>query len=428
MLDKKERSFTMGTKWFKTRYTGIRYRKHPIRKNGVQFDRYYSIYYRLNGKQKEESVGWASQGWKIGDVIDLLSELKRNHRKGEGPQTLAEKRELEEFRRRQELLEKERLERENVTFSHFFNNNYYPIAKTNKKKESYRKEHGHFENWLKPVLGHIPIKDIVPLNIECVKRDLLDQNKSPRTIQYVMATFRQVWNLARRDNYVAGDSPSKKVSIPRIDNKRERFLTRREADVLLTKLKERSHQVHDIALLSLHCGLRASEIFRLKWGDVDMEHGILTIRGKGDRSRPAIMTDAVKFMLDVYGGGNPAELVFQDDNVERVRKISHTFWRCVDALGFNTGVVDSRQKVCFHTLRHTFASWHMEAGTDLFALQKLMGHSTSLMTERYSHLGQNTLVRVTRNFENAMGIEQQISAREAEDDQTKLAKSRRISL
>ena len=90
-------------------------------------------------------------------------------------------------------------------------------------------------------------------------------------------------------------------------------------------------------------------------------------------------------------------------------------------LGLNHGVVDSRQKVCFHTFRHTFASWRMESGTDLFALQKLIGHSTSAMTERYSHLGENTLVHVTRNFENAMLNEQNNIEGEAENEPTELA-------
>jgi site-specific recombinase XerD len=48
-------------------------------------------------------------------------------------------------------------------------------------------------------------------------------------------------------------------------------------------------------------------------------------------------------------------------------------------------------KVCFHTCRHTFASWLVERGTDLFQVSKLLGHSTIALTERYSHLRPDTL-------------------------------------
>jgi site-specific recombinase XerD len=57
----------------------------------------------------------------------------------------------------------------------------------------------------------------------------------------------------------------------------------------------------------------------------------------------------------------------------------------------NKGVDDIRLRVTFHTLRHTFASWLVEAGTDLYCVKELMGHSDFKMTSRYSHLGQNTL-------------------------------------
>ena len=60
----------MGTKWFKTEYPGVRYRKHSKRKHGIKFDRYYTIRYRRDGKRIEEGVGWSSGGW---DAISTLS-------------------------------------------------------------------------------------------------------------------------------------------------------------------------------------------------------------------------------------------------------------------------------------------------------------------------------------------------------------------
>jgi len=56
----------------------------------------------------------------------------------------------------------------------------------------------------------------------------------------------------------------------------------------------------------------------------------------------------------------------------------------------------------FHTLRHTYASWLVESGVDLYTVKKLMGHSTIAMTERYSHLGNNTLQNAVKVFEGSL--------------------------
>jgi integrase len=53
---------------------------------------------------------------------------------------------------------------------------------------------------------------------------------------------------------------------------------------------------------------------------------------------------------------------------------------------FNNGVTDRRQKITFHTLRHTFASWLAMQGTPLLTIKELLGHQSLAMTERYSHL------------------------------------------
>jgi integrase len=52
----------------------------------------------------------------------------------------------------------------------------------------------------------------------------------------------------------------------------------------------------------------------------------------------------------------------------------------------NVGITERRQKVTFHTLRHTFASWLAIQGTPILAIKELLGHKSLAMTERYSHL------------------------------------------
>ena len=68
------------------------------------------------------------------------------------------------------------------------------------------------------------------------------------------------------------------------------------------------------------------------------------------------------------------------------KSVSNSFDRTVKKLGFNDGVENNAQRVVFHTLRHTFASWLAMQGTPIFTIKELMGHKTLAMTERYAHL------------------------------------------
>ncbi|MBW2370763.1 MAG: tyrosine-type recombinase/integrase [Deltaproteobacteria bacterium] len=392
----------MGFKWHSTGFTGVRYKRHSTRKNGVKFDQYYAIYYQLNGKRKEEGIGWASKGWSAKKAFNLLGELQGNQKTGNGPQTLAEKKELEAEKRQEKAAENVRIEKESVTFGQYFNNTYFPITKTNKKETTCRSEAAYFKGWLEPVIGEMPFNTIYPINIEKIKKRMLNKEKSPRTIEYVLAIVRQIWNMAQRDGLVDSGSPTKQVKKPTISNKRQRFLTHKEVGDLFEKLKDRSARAHDVALISLHCGLRASEIFRLTWGSVDMDRGLIHVDGKGDKNRPAFMTGQVKAMLGMYGPGQPNEVVFKDRNGKKINRVPTVFQRTVKDVGFNKGITDRRQKIVFHSLRHTFASWLVEDGTDLYTVQKLLGHASITMTERYSHLSQDKLQGAVRSLEKSI--------------------------
>ena len=52
---------------------------------------------------------------------------------------------------------------------------------------------------------------------------------------------------------------------------------------------------------------------------------------------------------------------------------------------------DTRLQICFHSCRHTYASWMIEQGADLYTVQKLLGHKTNVMTQRYGHMSENRL-------------------------------------
>lgn len=163
------------------------------------------------------------------------------------------------------------------------------------------------------------------------------------------------------------------------------FFSHSEADKLLEALVVKSQLVHDMVLLSINTGMRAGKIFSLIWADVDMIHGLITLRNtKSGRTRTLNMTRAVEDIFQTMEQGQKGGLVFPNSKGGKRGQMSQTFNRTVDRLGFNKGVEDSRQKVCFHTCRHSFASWLVQAGVPLYQVKELMGHSTIAMTERFA--------------------------------------------
>jgi len=393
----------MSVKWMSTKFKGVRYYESNTRRNGVRKDRYYAIRYQYDGTRKEEGLGWESDGWTAEKSALVLADLRKAHTTGDGAYSLKEKREKAKLQRDIEEKEKIRHEKENITFAQYFEKVYYPNAILHKKVSTYDKEELHNRLWITPILGQKTFKDINRLDLVRLKKKLLDDHKSFRTLQYVFATFNQVWNMARSDGLTSKDSPTKKVKTPKFDNKRQRFLNHDEEIALLTSLKIKSSQVHHMALLSLRTGMRASEIFNLRWSHVDIESGrIMIMDAKGDKSRVAFMTQDIKSLFKQTEQKGPNDYVFPSSKGGRMKEVSDTFTRVVNELKLNEGISDSRYKVCFHTCRHTFASRLAELGVDLYIIKNLLGHSTITLTERYSHLGEGTLQNAIRTLEQGI--------------------------
>jgi len=405
----------MKIQWKKTAQKGLRYYEHETRRHGKKRDRYYSIRFKVAGRDYTYGVGWLSDG--IPEAIrkaepglgfedyclKLLRQYKANVKSGTGPKSPKQKRAIAEAREAAEREARAQAEADNVTFGHYFEKTYFPIFEVGRKSDTTRMPKGHFKNWLEPVIGQIPLRDVKPFALEKVKKNLLDAGKSPRTLQYVMATVRQVWNMARRDGLVDGDTPTRNIKKPKVDNRRVRFLSHKEADTLLNALREKDATAYNMALLSLHTGLRMGEIVKLKWGHIDTERGLIRVMdAKGGVGRAAFMTERVKAMFEGLTQGEPEGLIFSRITGKPLLEMPRVYFEVVAALKFNEGITDPRQKVVAHTLRHTFASWHVTAGTDIYTLKELLGHSVIQMTERYSHLAPATLQNATQNIERAI--------------------------
>jgi integrase len=380
---------------FKTNFPGVRYREHPTRKHGVKRDQYFTIRYKLNGKDKEEGLGWASEGWTAAKAYRHRSEIRENQKIAEGPQTLKEKRKIAKKAR-------EQVKRENVTLKAFFEQDYFTIAQADKRPNTVIREEGLFRLWIDPVIGSMPMRDISPFDLERLKKHMAQSGQSPRSIEYALAVIRQIFNTATRLGKFSGENPATKVKFPKPDNARTRFLTRQEAEALLSALQAKSADSHDMTLLALYCGLRQGEILSLQWQDVDLEKGTLTIRDAKAGSRIAFLNEKTSAMLKSRKAIQPNDTLVFPGRKGQMERVSHTFRRTIEELRFNEGISDPRLKVTFHTCRHTFASWLVEAGQDLYIVQRLLGHKTNVMTQRYAHVGENQFRAAVNSLEKAM--------------------------
>jgi len=367
-------------KWVKVE-KGIRYREHPTRKYGVKLDRYYVLRYSVGGKMYQESLGWASKNITIEKARITLAKLVEAKRTGIGPHTLAQGRK-EELKKQQIALHK------GITINEFWLNHYLPIQQ-HKAVKSVITEEQLYRNWLVPVIKNISLEELSSRHLEQIKGNMIKAGKSPATIRYAFAVISQLWTLAIREQLVIGICPIKFISLPKKDNKRQRFLTKEEAKSLLAELQVHSPTSYPLCIIALDCGLRFGEIASATWADCSFEQKTILIRDpKAKTNRYAFMTKRVYRLLESIPPSDG--LIFLDKNANKLKSISKSFRIVADRL-FNIGVNDSRQRVCFHTLRHTFASWLVEGGVNLYEVKELMGHADLAMTQRYSHLSPEGL-------------------------------------
>lgn len=386
----------MAQNWKSTKYPGVRYREHPSRKYDGRSDRYYVIRYNRAGKTIEEPVGWSSGGANTEKTNKIRTEIRDNIREGKGPQSLKEKREIEDARRRTKALQKKEDARARVTFESLAQK-FLEWSKLNRK--SYPQDESRWRNHIKSEIGHIQVRELSNFHVDKLKSRLIKKRLSEQSIIHCLALLRAIlnkgvyWNLIERS--------SLEIKLKKPDNHRTRYLTREEAYSLLQELAQSSPQWHDIALLALHSGLRAGEIFNLTWSDLDFINGIMSIRNpKNGKTRSAYMTKQVSLMFRNQEGQTDGAngYVFLSRKGRKIREVSHTFDRTVGQLGLNSGITDRKQRIVFHSLRHTFCSWLAIDGEPLVVIKALAGHSQISQTERYAHLSEGRKQDAIKSF------------------------------
>lgn len=377
-------------KWIKSKFQGVRYREHPTRKNGVVPDRYYTIFYKLNGKMIQEALGWASVSWE--DEINgkkvrmnwtekraslVLAELQKNHSLGIAPSTLKEKK----------LLQANALalqKAESLTVLEFWEQDYLHTLKARIKSTSWQKEVSHFENRIKPLIGNKPLKTITPEDIEEMVGIMRSEKLSPRTQQYAVGTFFRIWkHAAKRKLVKPGENPASGIHVGKINNIRLRVLEPSELNAILEHLIAHDRTVHDITLFCAYTGCRFSEAARLTWEYIDFtENTVLFAETKNGESRELDLAPQLITMLKQRVPGKPGVHIFTKKDGSIYKEPPSGFKTAANNLGLNKDR-DPRDKVTFHTLRHTAATVAARNGTSVKDMQYIFGWKTPWMVFRY---------------------------------------------
>ena len=144
-----------------------------------------------------------------------------------------------------------------------------------------------------------------------------------------------------------------------------------------------------VVLIALTTGMRSSEIFGLKRTDVMFSEGLLAVRSKlkGGKMRYVPMSPELASELKSYPAVIDEDRIFPPD--EEAVSGRQCVRKSFEDLLERAKIEDFR----FHDLRHTFASWYMMNGGDLYELAKILGHSNIKTTERYAKLARKHIAR-----------------------------------
>ncbi len=244
--------------------------------------------------------------------------------------------------------------------------------------------------WFDDYLGHYYLDEIDRALVDRIA-EAKKLEASPSTANRYLALLRAILRMARDEWEWIDKVP--RVRLYPEPKKRVRWITHEEAKHLLNELP--SH-LADMAAFTLATGLRQSNVSFLRWDQLDLARAMAWIHADQSKSRKAIAVplngDALS-ILTRRKGKHP-EYVFTYQN-KPVARTTTKAWK--SALN-RAGIEDFR----WHDLRHTWASWHVQSGTNLQELQELGGWSSFEMVLRYAHLAGDHLKSAASRIEGTL--------------------------
>ena len=230
--------------------------------------------------------------------------------------------------------------------------------------------------WVRKYLDGKQLREITRPVLDRLAATKRVQGASNATVNRMTAVVRSILRRAERDWGWLDSAPAVRM-LPE-GERRVRWLTRDEAARLIGELPE---HLAEMVRFTLATGLRESNVTGLTWAQIDLGRRTAWIHADQAKAKRAIAVplndDAVEIIRRQVGKHSEAVFTYRGHPISRC---NNSAWR--KALE-RVGIENFR----FHDLRHTWASWHVQAGTPLHVLKELGGWGDYKMVLRYAHLG-----------------------------------------
>ncbi|HEU4992231.1 MAG TPA: tyrosine recombinase XerC [Luteimonas sp.] len=238
-------------------------------------------------------------------------------------------------------------------------------------------------------------RDALALGAEDIRAFVAAEHRrglSPKSLQRRLSAVRSFYAWLLKHGRVAA-SPAAAIRAPKAPRKLPQVLDPDEAQVLVEVPTDAPLGLRDRALLELFysSGLRLSELCALRWRDLDLAEGLVTVLGKGSKQRTVPVGSHARNALAAWRadtGARDDAPIFPGRNGPITPRAVQLRLR---QLAQRQGLF---KRVHPHLLRHSFASHVLESSGDLRGVQELLGHADISTTQIYTHLDYQHLAKV----------------------------------
>lgn len=359
---------------------GVYYREAP-RAGGMGTEKVYYIRYRREGRQIEEKAGRQHRDRMTPARAQRIRAMR------------IEGREPSNAERRKAARQESSPQGRNAggTVGEIWES----FARARMGNRSFRDDRTRYRLYIQLLLAERRADSLTRDDVEKLGQKVEQGGRARQTVLHILALLKRILNFALREGLTESVSPPVlNFRLPAADNARTESLDREQAARLVRALDEEKNQVQaGVVRLALFTGMRKSAILQLKWKDLDFERGFITLRGETAKKRKTEvipMNDGARQALE--GLPRTSEYVFPGrDGKKPLVNINALLARVRQKAGLPP---DFRP---LHGLRHTFASWLASSGkVTMYELQRLLTHSSPMMTQRYAHLHDSALKKASQ--------------------------------